>query len=345
MNRLYKITFPENVTPYAYYYDIIPLLHNYFEENKQDYIVFDFSNVEFINPLVIPNLLTTALILRSYFSKPVKLYIPWRPSLLSYLADIDFFSVSKRYGLFDIDERYIGDFPIEVINSECKTYFFDEKSSLTNIKIVLSESYNIIKLLHKDSGEFLRDSNDNFLKIFNIMAELCYNACLHGSSQCFATIQTNIGKNVKFKKAYISISDCGKGFYSTLLDKIRKDEDFTLNFCSKEQFLELQEEKNLIAMLEAIFYRKPSKNYGIYHIFKYIVNQDGVMRIHSEDTQLIITKNNYTGELEDLQILKDNLVGILKQSILGKIDFKYSPVRKAKSKLKGVHIEIEIPLD
>lgn len=342
-NIIYRIEFEEKVTTYNFYNSILPKLHYYFRSdsrNKSE-ILIDFSNVEFINPNVIPNILTIGLILKSYYLEPVKLYIPWKPKLLSYLSDIDFFTIVRKYDIFSLYERNIGDYPTDQINREYKTYCFDEDTPKSNIRDKLKKSINVIKTIYesKDSDEYL----DEIMKIIYIFTEVCHNSCTHSEKSCFAAFQSNISEKTKYKKAYISISDSGVGYYRSLVRKL-EEKKFKPVLCTENEFINLGANKNFIAILEAIFYRSNSENYGLFHVISEIASINGIIRIHSEDTQLIITRSFYEEYL--INVKKTNYYSIKKIYdcfIEGKNN-AYDNVRHFKNIYKGVHLELEIPV-
>lgn len=339
---VYNLELDENITSFSFYNKILPKLNYYFKYNRNEQLIFDFSQVDFINPLVIPNICITGLILRNNLEQKVDMYIPWKPKLLSYLQDISFLSIIKQYDLFNIDERYIGGYEVGGLFQECNTFVFDKGSTKAMIRNELLKSEKVISRLYSGSKNFKERAMDEILHVFT---EFCHNACFHSGSACFATFQTNLGDKTSFKKAYISISDCGMGYYNSIVQKIT-DTDVKLNFLPNCDFNVLLENKNLYGILEAIFYRYNDKIYGIYQLFEYILKVNGVIRIHSEDTQLVFTKKsieNYilNGEWKCLPDYFMNYYYKLKGESL---DEQYSPIRVYDSKLKGVHIEIEIPI-
>ncbi|WP_088227826.1 hypothetical protein [Desulfosporosinus sp. FKB] len=334
MEEYYLVDFDENVTSYSFYSKILPQLHIYFERKLSKSLLLDFSNVNFINPLVIPNIIAVGFILKEYFVKPVELYIPWKPELLSYLDDIGFFAIVRKYKIFNLDERLIGGYESGKINHACKTFIFEPGATKGDIRYTLNKS---IKLLIEE--KYSENTLDDLL---NTLTEICCNACIHSGSRCISTFQSNIGSNIKHKKAYISISDYGIGYYNSILKQLSKINE--LNFISKSQYtlLDIDKHKNLFGILEAIFYRKKNDEYGIFQVFKYVFEQDGVIRVHSEDTQLIFTKNTFLRYINNPNELDEYLDYIKLAN--KKSDMQFSPFRKNESRLKGCHLEIEIPL-
>lgn len=330
MKEYYLVSFEQKTTSFSFYNHILPQLHEYFTNHRDNELLLDLSGVEFIHPLVVPNLLVVGSVLKNYFKKPSNMYIPWDPRLLSYLSDINFLNLIREQELFSLDEKFIGGYSSHNINPECKTYMFQFGSSKDDIRTKLKKSETIIN--------FLTDgrSNEHSENVLRILTEICHNACNHSGSHCFATFQSNLGRNVKYKKAFIAISDFGEGFYNSLISKISSNNLFINN----EAGVSTNEHNNILAILEAIFFRKDFKEYGVYQVISSIINNSGLVRIHSEDTQLVVTSKNFKRYINDYSLLKEEL----NSSKYDQLEIQFSPVRKNGTKLKGVHIEFEIPI-
>ncbi len=343
MNKLYGIMFQDNITSNHLYNNILPQLQQYFKNdvNKEMEIVFDFTHVEYISPTVIPNILNIGFILKNYFSSPVRLFIPWKPKLLSYLHDINFLNLANRYDIFLMDSRYIGGYDFNKISPEYKTYMFLNDVDKAHIAYQIQDSVKVIKEICRSNDKMVADRSIE--QILNIFIEICHNACYHSRKPCFATFQSNIGDKVKFKKAYISIADCGHGYNRSIIDKIKENEYNPL-FLTKSTIEIGKKDENYLSILEAIFFRKQYENYGLFDVVKSVIYNNGTVRIHSNDTQLVITRSFYEKYLNDIennsekiQLIKD----IFKE---GNSEGKYN-VKHYTNRYKGVHIEIEVPIE
>lgn len=317
-----------NLTSYVFYNQILKELHSYYAEKKQDQICFDFSMVKSIDALVIPNLLCVGYIIKSHdvnFRAPY-LYIPdtlYSGKLKKYLIDIKFVDISNKYGLFDIHETIYGGLPKisgEWLNTTI-SFNSDEKEEIIRKKIINGTS--------EFSQEFLKQfQNYNGNTVYNEIicncSELVLNSIQHAKSFAFMTIQSNI----KLGKIFISVSDCGVGFKATINEKIfdnRLDCVITNSTITNE----------LDGIIQGIYARSNSNVFGLYPLITSVLRSNGVVRIHSVDTQLVLTsrlllhmevaKNKETlKKLAALDEIKNNT----------RTDLKYG----------GVHIEIELPL-
>lgn len=342
MDDKWPLKFEKDLTSFEFYNQTLPSLHHFFNERPSGEILFDFSGIDFINPLVVPNILACAVILKEYFKEPVELFIPWKPKLLSYLHDIKFLEISRTHKLFYLDEKYIGGFKIDSIDKECKTHAFDYGTSLEKIYYELEKSKKIIEFIFKDKFSAKAEKFDNLMEI---LCEIIQNGCSHSKSMCFATFQTNLGRNVKYKKAFLSVSDCGIGFYKSIYNKINKGE-YSAKFVTNDVFLGLDDkkERDILSILEAIFFRQHENIDGLYDVITRILNQNGVVRIHSNTTQLILTKSNFEEFLKDKKLIFEYFNRKFEELINNKLQIKYSPVRKNEANFRGVHIELEVPL-
>jgi hypothetical protein len=280
--------------------------------------------------LVIPNLFNVGLILKDYFNYPVQLFIPWNRKILVYLRDINFFSINNDLKIFNIDERFTGDIPQDrSISDICGTIQIGRNLKKEDIYNCYISKYKIpIEKRLKD--EKLVD------RILYVMAELSHNGALHSKGTCFVTFQLN-----QLNKFEFSVSDCGIGYRNSLLDK-RKG-SFFKNFNQTET----TPPNHFSSILEAIYYRKKEyeKVYGVYSIFNDILPLDGVIRLHTHNTQAIFTNYNFSKYLHedpDENLVKDIINSFILSSD-NSTERKYKPVRIDSAKFKGVHIEIEIP--
>jgi hypothetical protein len=300
--------------------------------------MFDFSKVAFINPLVIPNILIVGLSLKEYFENEIDLYIPWKPDLQSYLTDIGFLNIVRENKLFKLDEEYIGGYTPGRLNNYCNTFIFDFGTTVGNIRYELNKSIGIIEKALFDREYFSDESKDNLLRVFT---EIVDNACKHSESPCIVSFQVVSGNNFADKKAYISISDGGIGYYKSLVKKI---DDIPLSCISKNDFIRLNQERNMYGIIEAIFYRQNYKVYGLNTVMRDIICKNGIVRIHSVDTQLIFTNNNFGKIIDNPKDIESYLKVTKEKFNKGNISDKYSNYRQYNYKLKGVHIEFEIPM-
>lgn len=338
----YHVYFEVDATSFDLYHNVIPQLHNYFDMKSPSKLILDFSHVDFVSPLVIPNILTVGYILKSFFGEPVELLIPWKPKLLSYLYEVGFLRIAKEYELFAIDEGYIGGLDLGHLYPGCFTYCFGPELDYEDIRYQLMGSISIINELAEKTIKKLDEKGEQLL---NLLTEVCYNACIHSNNMCFATIQTNLIDSNRHKKAYLSISDCGQGFFNTLNTKFVNGNGAPL-LLGKDEFAALEPDyQNFYSILEAVLYRQHYKIFGLYQVIDNVISANGVVRVHCFDTQIVFTRDSFKKYLNEPAKLLKSLKEKFEKVVTEELDIKFSPIRKTLTKLKGVHIEIEVPIN
>jgi hypothetical protein len=327
----------------VFYKTILKELHNCFSDDKENRVIFDFTEVTYIDALVIPNLLSVGYIIKKATNKiPIISAInnsiyAYKTNIMQYLYDIGFTKHAKNYGLFEIHDYNI-DKSKKMLPEYCTTFCFnDGKQSKESIaeQIMLESG----QLFNEHLKEYFDDDEIfGYKNIFaKFAAELCNNSAMHGKSFSFMTIQSNRGQ----EKVSIAVSDCGCGFYESLYKKIiNKSLERPLLTIENEGFLDKNTENlSLHSIIECTFYRYFDRAYGIWDIAKTVLNNGGVIRIHSNDSRIILTPNKFPLILEvcnDPEALKD----ILLKEFLGSKDYNFITGLK----FGGVHFEIEMPM-
>jgi len=176
------------------------------------------------------------------------------------------------------------------------------------------------------------------VNILSVITELCHNGCNHSASSCFASFQVN--KNKKFE---FSVSDSGIGYYKSFVAKLNNNE--RLWILNSNNPFQTRADNNINAILEAILYRYRSERQGIFDVFKLILPLGGVVRIHTDNTQMIFTQSNFQEYLfveVNLKLIR-KIIHDFKRREIESVNTTYSPLRITDYKFDGVHIEIEIP--
>jgi len=333
-------------TSYLFYNSFLPQLHYYFLTHKDKDLIINFSEINKISPLVIPNLLNVGAILKDYFKNPCRLIFPWNQKLISYLKDIRFISLNENLNLFKLNEDVVKIIETRKIVSEsCYTteiLYGKNKSDIYNnhYKEYNKKLYDILNDNKVEVNYELEKEVDNIIKM---LVELCHNGANHSNSYCFTTFQLN--KQNKFE---ISVSDCGIGFYKSFENKI-KNKEYKLKFIQNEELLNLDDnKKNLYSIIEAIYFRYDKSDapyeskYGLFDIFNSILKKrKGVIRFHTENSQIILTEYIYNKLINDNN--QSNTIN--NNKIISLIKSKNDNIKIFEHKYKGVHIELEIPLN
>lgn len=386
----YIIAIKGNLTSFVFYNEVIPKLHTYFFNNIQDPIIFDFSSIKTIDPLVLPNLLCTGFWINVYRDVSAEVFIPSNTKsvpLRSFLHRTGFVKLAQTYNLFKFDAGISGGLEAE---SFCptlnKTELFqgvaltsaDEEDgcSMEVVTKIKEQAWDQLKssfvpfideFLQRSREKYILNNRENIASdLLFFCREVVENAMLHGRSFCFLNMQylsSSLGKQIK-----ISISDCGVGFRKSinsdrsrslkilaLQERLRKtsadgqrkrleeeiEELRTQGYpLSDEDIERLATYPYLESELEGIVYgllSRSQKPYGLYSIYHKIIHAvGGIIRIHSNDTQLVLSERMW-GALA---------VCITPESLLAQLANKqYEENIRTDLTFKGAHIEMEFLLE
>lgn len=392
----YVITVDGNLTSFIFYNEVITQLHRYFAENDQSRILFDFSHVKMIDPLVLPNLLCAGFWISKHRETPAKIFIPGGQaftSLRTFLNRTRFVELAQTYNLFEFDEIISGGLKdtafrttlnrLELFQIIYKPMEHSSNGAISQPEIDAEKTKAAAWAQLKRSfvpfiSEFFQKSTDKYVSahkkeissdLLSFCRELIENALLHGLSFCFLNMQysPSFGKQIK-----ISISDCGMGFKRSLnADRGRSQQILKLQQCLRESCTET-DQKQIQAEIDKLLYRcyelkqdpmrndverlagypyfntelrgivygllsRRSKPYGLYNIHHRIIHgMGGTIRIHSNDTQLILSRRMWA----PLEVCKTP-EALLEQFA----DKQYAPNVRTGLMFKGTHVEIEFMLD
>lgn len=300
------VDIPRDLTSYEFFSNVLPTIVNT-DEIK---IILDMSNTKRIEPLVVPNLLCLAYMQKIKAKKEMMISVPDTVSggmVKNYLYEIGFTQYARRFGLFDFKYNPYGGLVGKKIDPLCRTIVFNADDNKDVIYrgvdrciTPFSEAY-LSKFQVYDSEQCL-----SINEITEFLEEILLNCKIHAKSFSITTLHANYSS----EKIYISVSDIGCGFYDSLDNR------------------ELNNEKE--AILEGVYKRKDSKIYGLFNVVRRVLDYDGKVRIHSNNTQIIFTPR-----------IKEEFIHerLLKSETFEKYNVKNTAY------YEGVHIEIEMPLD
>lgn len=328
----YIVRFPQKVTTYSLYFEILPQINEYINRRiyEEKGILLDWGMVDVVNPLSIPYILVMGKYIKNVSNRRAVLFIPTKSDLLAYLDNVKFFQYNKADEIYYILEQYIGGYSL-VKDSTKKTYHIEldyTEDMIWNVMRTVQESF--VKIYDK--------WEHNSVIVMNMIWNFCVNSLKHGGTDCYATFQ-----NIKsIQKFMVSVADGGKGIYSSMYERIEKCERMNLHFMTPEKMSSLKHDKyrELHAIMEAIYYRSDTPDFGIYDAVSETVSRKGIIRISSNNTRVVITVKFYN---KFLLILKDNR------------ELYFNEIEKAinegsnifvnnRSYLPGVQCELEIDL-
>ena len=333
------------ITIFYFYNTILSQIEELKKHGFEGCIVLDFSDVVEIESSVIPNL----LILGNYIevnmkSKPV-IYIDETKTsgaLKRYFYGIGFFNLCEQSERFYFDcNKYTG-WPETKKMDESNTTVYFRKATLEELAISQEPEYPLLsKRIWEDiysnlyifSSRYLgayqefSEYNDTRSEMESNMAlsmshELIKNSLVHGKSYSYVTYQINRSR----KKIYLTLSDFGMGFYNTLNRKGIKVQDEGM------------------AIIKGISMRADESGYGLYDVVCRTLKQCGIVRIHSNNTKIVLT-NDYENQNDCYDtylsyLERRDFDGLAKKL---KNHAKYNCVNNLL--LPGVHVEIVLPIE
>ena len=352
----------EAITSYTFFSEILPKANKCIEDGVHNRVVFDFSTAKSISALMIPNLMCLAVNLRANSIIP-DLIVPSpltskKSDVVGFLYRTGFFDISEKYGIFEIDHRLIGD--IELYNSNNKVMFYEcrpknkEGCFHHEFREAFPSNYDSnYSTLNKEQS----DSDERWKELSAMLGELAWNSIYHGES--FSIVSCSKAYGI----AYASVSDMGEGLYLSINKKIKKnnfgtfenidDKDVLISphiekciFDLMKRAVHKPENKQLYAIISSIIfrldyhYKRPY--FGIFSVFHNVLSKGGIIRIHSNDTQVVFTKKHFDkGYFQNPNNDIENINQILK--LADELANEKSNIRRHKH-LPGVHYEIEFPL-
>ena len=261
---MFIITPPKKLTSYAFYTVILPQFHACLQQPTTDQIIFDFSDVEFIDSLVLPNLLCVGYWIVNRFDKPAKISVPSSAKysrIRTYLSKSNFLKIARNYGLFIFDDNIEGGLLLSDYKSSINNIFvyepFLKSDGRTDEEKTKERIYNqlqrTLKVFLADFITVYQDADFDYAslrkKLFSFCYEMIENAILHGNSFCFLGLQYYSTHRIK-----IAISDCGRGFMNSINDDRSRsidirfyEDELELHVNNPDLYSDLSKEKNRIA--------------------------------------------------------------------------------------------------
>lgn len=386
-----KIYFVGNITSFVFYNQLFQALREHYKQNgAEDAPVFSFIYVERFDPLVVPNLISIGLILKSIHKKPTRLEIE-RTNATKFLDDGWFFRAVGRpnvfseeicdeegiphtinqktgYEIYDFEPKLLGFYNnanvSESYNAKHRVYVFREDSynyysrfiqnnvtekelndirtdKLIELEPLIKKRY--VSILHEEKGGPSLNKKDANV-VSDILTELITNAVLYSGSHCSAMLQ-RIGNITK-----ISISDAGVGFRYSLEKKKEKFGKEYRNVFDEFSAVEQEKYKNLLYIFQTLSYSKEKEEStsreNLFTLLKTVLKkqgeseiQEGTIRIHYENTQIIMTSNKCS---ECNKFDPKECAKCLLRNYNPATEVSKSNLRFFDGFFKGVHIEVEL---
>lgn len=325
------------ITSYIFYDHLLKKINQLIDKKYDGCIVLDLTDVGKIESPVIPNL----LIIGDYIKQRVGI-LPHiiidesqtSGALKKYLYAIMFFPLCETNNRFLLECNKYSGWPEKSMEELNTTVFFEKATKEELSKEQAEKDYPmIVDRVWRGIYDNLRKFADKYLMIYQesvlvnderekmkknmaivLIHELVKNALIHGRKYAYVTFQIDYSR----KKIYITISDAGKGFLQSMNEKkIRVDNEAE-------------------AIIEGLFTRVEEDGYGLFDVVKRTLESNGLVRIHSCTTQIILTSKDKNLYLSCLQAKDKNK---LLQILYSKKNYNY----RTGLVFPGVHVEIELP--
>jgi hypothetical protein len=195
-------------------------IRNSYMHGETPTFYFDFTNIK-ENNIGIPAL--TALLAigkkyRDFIGYPIPVKMKWNPNVLSFLTDVEFFLLSKKFDIFEFPDEIMGGFRSNRINPDTKVLYYGDimpannfqKENLGTEKAKLKQK--IIGNLKVRCSSILYDLDAQLENtLINTTLELIVNSLMHGEDIAFVGLQRTS------KSITISVCDTGIGFKKSLI--------------------------------------------------------------------------------------------------------------------------------
>jgi len=305
--------------------------------------ILDLSEVMRIDAVVIPNLLFAG----KYIEKKtgnipfIRLGEDWNAGYIkNYLSNINFYELSNEFYYYENEDMKYGGLVGKKMDRRNTTQRFDYSCGLMEAQRRLYyglmpyiEEYLKTFDVYNDSvqGIFV-DSVFKQNDISYLLSEMIENSFEYAKSDNIITVQSNYKKG----KIFISASDFGMGFYQAMISG--KNMDDAGNFLVKPgklgdagvNILERYPKNEEEAIIIGLYKRMKSKKYGLYNIVKKVLELNGIVRIHSQNRQIILTSR------------------LMEEFLDGTLSYTYNNYRGyniiSTKEFDGVHYELELPL-
>lgn len=314
MPSRYVITIPEVLSSYEFYRNVL-FEYNEIKRNTQYEdveLLLDFSRTRAVVSLVIPNLLCLGYDWYRHSGNKALIYLTdsiGSANIKNYFINIGFIEMTERFSLFRFwGNPYGGRSGVDMdpLNT---TLYFDAESTTDGV------NQGVLRILkpffdrYCSNFECYKDANSiNYQNtLLRFLTSIINNSCYYGRSFSFTTLHANYSKRL----IYISSSDWGGGYMSTIGQELK---------CTSEYD----------SIFAAAYKNQDTPFYGLYNVIVNVLESNGKIRFHSNDTQVVFTHNNLR-KFQENRLKND------------KSFLEYNVRRKLS--LNGVHIEIEFPMD
>lgn len=304
---MYSIEIPEKFTSFSFYNFVLKKVYKFLSEYSKYDLEIDFSKTEYIDPIALTHLLVMGALINETIHKPIILNIPNDPRIKGFLSSVGFLGLAegRNNGSFYVPSHAQGGYGKFEYDIPPICLFDVNSSNVTKqdiIKLFKAPICKLYSLEEKYSGNY-NEEEYNFERNLEtasiIMCELLDNIKAHSGKNGYFTIQY-IKSNRALK---LCVSDYGMGIFKSILEEINKG-SYKLKILNKEKFIKENIQNNLASLVEGLFHRIDDcypdvrLDFGLSGITMLALTKGGIVRVHSIDTQLLITEKNWPDSLK-----------------------------------------------
>jgi len=331
---VYQIDFIGSIYANNFYDYIIPQMGDCIRNHYDKELIFNFIDLEFLSPNIVPNLLNVADLYKRFTNgRAITLQLSWNPKLLSYLYSVHFFYHADNLNLFRYNREMLGGFDSYSTKENCNLIFSGVNSSEDEIMRKVEELMRSKAIYRKMEKDYKEDCEN----LETIFFQLIHNAndVDRGNSNAYGLFQIN--KYETGSVAYISICDGGGGISYTLNRKFQKNKVIPF-------FVKNRNTTTFYYILEALYWRRINYSpliHGLYNVSKLVLRKGGKIGIHSNDMHVLFPKN-FRDTFESIARIIERKEELDQESVntLNAFARRNTLTRK----YEGVHIDIEIPI-
>ena len=346
-----EIILQGRISTFLFYSEVLPSVHEYtlrHNGSSRCAPVISIADVEWIDSNALPCILCLGIMLKKYYRKPSRLHLEYRPDLLQYLDITRFFYYARRAELYDFDNDLIGGFGdtgkeyneryrLEQVAHENQSYYELDEDGKREIKYRLQDQLewgDTSRMFGEVLGKIMPPTQSEYNICILALSEMICNAMLYSKSDSYTCVQAFR------KRIQLSICDCGIGFWESLRLTGRDCSQISQAAEVGEQIKNSSLTHDFFAFFSALQYSEKSERNNLWALKNLITENKGTIRFHFNKTQIVFTSERCSqcGERTAEKCMNCMLLNYTD-------NLRLSPLRFYRTRLDGVHIEIDFYKD
>lgn len=342
---------PEIIDKQSIYYKILPDLNKQYRSLKKgDETAVSLVQTKRINSNALPIFIGMLNLLQNKSGNPVYLELAYNPRFLAFLDSIGFFYKLSKFGIIMFDEEYLGGFSDyygkrnEIWTCVPEKYYEEkpekEKQDIRDkLADVIRGDYSNSYIFKKDTTPIKND--EQWYVTLTTATELLVNAIIYSGSMSYSYMQSGISFTNNKEGYLLSIVDVGRGFYTSLGEKIEKGKGYTQK--QRNQFyqyareigIDWEREINFLSIMEALYYSQTqSRDMNLFKLKHLLAVSHANFRIHQKNREVVFTYDRC------FQCMNRDILHCV-ECVWRSRNLSRSPLKAYPVAMAGVHIEVE----